>query len=174
MDTSNTTKPLPLAVTRTYRSRLAVAFFLVLMCAASLAGEYAYDPAGDPQASYEAALQQSTEQQKKVLLVFGSDWCPDCRSLNRKMAQEPLATTIKDHFVVAHVDIGNWDKNMGFTEQFGEPVANGIPSIAIISSDGELLYLSQAGELATSRSAATEDLNTWFETTLDSLGEDPR
>ncbi|MEM1153793.1 MAG: thioredoxin family protein [Pseudomonadota bacterium] len=171
MNTANTSTLIRWAVTRPNPYRLSFACCLLLMCAASLAGEYAYDPNGDPQASYDAALQQSTEEQKKVLLVFGSDWCPDCRSLNRKMTQEPLATTISDQFVVAHVDIGNWDKNMTFTEQFGEPVANGIPSIAIISSDGELLYLSQAGELATSRSASTEDLNAWFETTLDSLGE---
>ncbi|MEM8560903.1 MAG: thioredoxin family protein [Pseudomonadota bacterium] len=170
MQTARHSMPCPVEDKRPTASRLSVALFMLFSCAGALAGEYRYDPNEDPQASYDAALQESVENQKQVLLVFGSDWCPDCRSLNKKMQQEPLATTVSDHFVVTHVDIGNWDKNMAFTEQFGEPVANGIPSIAIVSADGELLYLSQAGELATSRNKDVEDLNAWFEATLDNLG----
>jgi len=58
-------------------------------------------------------------------------------------------------------DIGNWDKNMAFTEQFGEPVAQGIPSIAIIAPDGTLLYVSEAGEFASARSAELATLDQW-------------
>lgn len=135
---------------------------LLLTCALSSAADYGYDPDANPAASFQQALQQSAQQEKLVLLVFGSEWCPDCRSLNKKMAQAPLAATVQDNFVVAHIDIGNWDKNMAFTEQFGEPVAQGIPSIAIIAPDGTLLYVSEAGEFASARSAQLEALDKWF------------
>lgn len=135
---------------------------LLFGCALSVAADYGYDPDANPAVSYQQALQQSAQQEKLVLLVFGSEWCPDCRSLNKKMAQSPLANTVTDNFVVAHIDIGNWDKNMAFTEQFGEPVAQGIPSIAIIAPNGTLLYVSEAGEFASARSAELAALDEWF------------
>ena len=144
---------------------------LLLSCALSAAADYGYDPDANPAVSYQQALQQSAQQEKLVLLVFGSEWCPDCRSLNKKMALAPLATTVQDHFVVAHIDIGNWDKNMAFTEQFGEPVAQGIPSIAIIAPDGTLLYVSEAGEFASARSAELATLDQWFTEKLPPLAQ---
>ena len=85
----------------TYRQRLSLAFrisrYLVspvlLSWALVAAADYGYDPDADPAVTYQAALQQSAREEKLVLLVFGSDWCPDCRSLNKKLGQAPLAAT---------------------------------------------------------------------------------
>ena len=163
----------------TYRQGLSLAFrisrYLVspilLSWALVAAADYGYDPDADPAVTYQAALQQSAQEEKLVLLVFGSEWCPDCRSLNKKLGQTPLASTIDESFVVAHVDIGNWDKNMAFTEQFGEPVAQGIPSIAIVAPDGSVLYVSEAGEFASARSAELPALDGWFKDMLKQIGE---
>lgn len=162
-----------------HRHRLSLAFrisrYLVspvlLSWALVAAADYGYDPDADPAVTYQAALQKSGGEEKLVLLVFGSEWCPDCRSLNKKLGQAPLAATIEDHFVVAHVDVGNWDKNMAFTEQFGEPVAQGIPSIAIVAPNGSVLYVSEAGEFASARSAELPALDGWFKDMLKQIGE---
>jgi thiol-disulfide isomerase/thioredoxin len=130
------------------------------------ADDYAYDPDADPGATYQQAIAQAGQQGKLVLMVFGSEWCPDCRSLNEKMGQPPLSETVQQNFIVAHVDIGNWDKNMAFTEQFGEPVAKGIPSIAIVDADKNLLYVSEAGEFASARSTDLGTLDSWLRDTL--------
>lgn len=163
----------------TYRQELSSAFRffryfvspILLSWALVAAADYGYDPDADPAVTYQAALQQSAREEKLVLLVFGSDWCPDCRSLNKKLGQAPLAATVADSFVVAHVDVGNWDKNMAFTEQFGEPVAQGIPSIAIVAPDGSVLYVSEAGEFASARSAELPALDGWFKDMLKQIGE---
>jgi thioredoxin 1 len=163
----------------TYRQSLSTAFrisrflFSAMLLNGALvaaAADYGYDPEADPAFTYQQALQQSAQQEKLVLLVFGSQWCPDCRSLNKKMGQAPLASTVDQSFVVAHVDIGNWDMNMAFTEQFGEPVAEGIPSIAIIAPDGKILYVSEAGEFASARSAELPALDGWFKELLTQVG----
>ena len=150
---------------------LGAFLFVALLSVSASASEYAYDPDADPAISYQQALEQATEQEKLVLLVFGSEWCPDCRSLNEKMAQAPLSATVADNFVVAHIDIGNWDKNMAFIEQFGEPVGNGIPSIAIVSPDKALLYVSKAGEFASARSTGLASLDEWFRDRLAIIGQ---
>lgn len=147
-----------------------VALLLVSGMALNAQG-YGYDPEAGPAATYRQALAQAEQQGKLILLVFGSEWCPDCRSLNEKMGQSPLNETVQQNFIVAHVDIGNWDKNMAFTEQFGEPVANGIPSIAIVASDGTLLYVSEAGEFASARNTGLDSLDAWFRNRLAAIGQ---
>ena len=132
---------------------------------------FGYDTDADPATTYQQALQRSAEEGKLVLVVFGSEWCPDCRSLNKKIMQAPLAATVEASFVVAHIDIGNWDRNMAFTEKFGNPVEQGIPSIAIVASDGRILYVSEAGEFASARSAELTVLNDWFADMLAQTGE---
>ena len=139
-----------------------LAMLLLISGTTVSAREYAYEPDADPAVTYQHALEQARQQKKSVLLVFGSEWCPDCRSLNKKMGQAPLRDTIEKHFIVSHVDIGNWDRNMAFIEQFGSPVAKGIPSIAIVGSDKTLLYVSEAGEFASARSMGLASLDAWF------------
>ena len=142
------------------------ALVLLLNGITAAAEGYGYDPGANPAATYQQALERAGQQGKLVLLVFGSEWCPDCRSLNKKMAQAPLNETVDENFIVAHVDIGNWDRNMGFTEQFGEPVAKGIPSIVIVGPDKKLLYVSEAGEFASARSTDLDSLDAWFKDRL--------
>ena len=145
--------------------------FLTLLTTLTTSAQSAYDESADPAADYAAALSAAADDEKKVLMVFGADWCPDCRAFDALMKEEPLKSTITDNFVVVHVDIGNWDHNMEFTEQFGEPVAKGIPSIAILSSGKDLLYVAEGGEFASARSSTTEDLNNWFTDRLNSLNQ---
>ncbi len=151
-------------------TRILLTFSLTLFSLMAIAGS-AYDPEADPSADYAATLSAATEQDKKVLVVFGADWCPDCRAFDALIKQEPLKDTIESNFVVMHVDIGNWDRNMAFTEQFGEPVAKGIPSIAILTAEKELLYVAEGGEFASARSSTTEDLNDWFIDRLATVSE---
>jgi len=141
---------------------LACLTAMALLCVGATASDYGYSPDADPAVTYRQALEQAGAQNKVVLLVFGSEWCPDCRSLNTKMGQAPLSETVADNFIVAPIDIGNWDQNMAFTEQFGKPVANGIPSIAIVAPDKTLLYVSKAGEFASARSTGLASLDEWF------------
>jgi thioredoxin-related protein len=147
------------------------AWLLLLNGMTANAQDYGYDPDADPAATYQQALERAGQQDKVVLLVFGSEWCADCRSLNKKMAQAPLSETVTENFIVAHVDIGNWDRNMEFTEQFGEPVAKGIPSIVIVGSDKKLLYVSEAGEFASARSTDLASLDAWFRDRLDLIAQ---
>jgi thiol-disulfide isomerase/thioredoxin len=132
---------------------------------------YQFNPEADPAQHYRAALSSANDQGKLVLMVFGSEWCPDCRSLNQKMTQSPLRDTVENNFVVTHVDIGNWDLNMAFTTNFGQPVAKGIPSIAIIEPAGKVLYVSEAGEFASARSSGVDSLDNWFQARLSSMRE---
>lgn len=128
----------------------------------NMAGVQIYDPDMDPYEAFRSVIDEAKNKKKSVLLVFGSDTCPDCRSLYKKMHTKPLNETIDKNFIVMHVDIGNWDNNIDFTNQFGEPVKFGTPSIAILGSNSTIYYVSKAGEFASARSSKTKTLNEWF------------
>ena len=128
----------------------------------NMTGVQIYDPDMDPYEKFRSVVDEAKNKEKSILLVFGSDSCPDCRSLYKKMHTKPLNETIDKNFIVMHVDIGGWDKNIDFTNQFGKPVKLGIPSIAIVDSSSTIYYVSKAGEFASARSSKTKTLNEWF------------
>jgi thiol-disulfide isomerase/thioredoxin len=122
-----------------------------------------YDPALDVEAAYRAAIASAAAEDRLVLVVFGANWCPDCRRLAEELSRGTLAALIERELVVVKVDVGNWDHNLEFVARFGEPIASGIPSIALVGSDGVPRFVTRAGELATVRHAKTENLTAWFE-----------
>ena len=69
------------------------------------------------------------------------------------------------NYEVVHVDVGEGDKNQDLMEQYQVPMKKGIPAIAVLDSDGKLLYSQRGGEFEKARALAPEDvlafLNQW-------------
>jgi len=147
--------------------------FLIIAISSTLvlAEKHGYDPSADPYQLLENSVKRATEEDKLVLIVFGSDWCPDCGSLNKKLSKKPLSKTINSNFVVMHVDVGEWDKNIPFTEEFGKPIGGGIPSIAILGGDRHLYYVAEGGEFASARTSKVKSLNEWFTSVVSEIAE---
>ncbi|MFI4865861.1 MAG: thioredoxin family protein [Steroidobacterales bacterium] len=59
-----------------------------------------------------------------VLLVFGANWCPDCRELGKALNGSSHAL-ISGHFQVVKVDVGRFDKNLDLANQYGNPIKMG-------------------------------------------------
>lgn len=140
-----------------------VRIFLGLLCAvAALAAcsghatpEYTaalqnpgYGTAPAPDAGLAAALKTATDANKRVLVIFGADWCPDCRKLGADLKVGRLATLAQQDFVVVKVDVGNFDRNLAFTHRFGAPLSEGIPAVAIIDAQDHITHVANARELA--------------------------
>jgi thiol-disulfide isomerase/thioredoxin len=121
-----------------------------------------YDEHSDPDAEFATALDQARSASKKVLVIFGSNWCPDCRTFDQQLQKEPLKSLIEREFMVVKADIGNWDRNMGFADRFGNPAKEGIPSIAIVDSGQERYYATRSSELAQVRHQPIGRLADWF------------
>jgi hypothetical protein len=111
------------------------------------------------------ALKKASQQHKRVLLVFGANWCYDCHVLDLAFHRPDVAAVLNPNFVVVHVDVGQGDKNQDIMKQYQVPMTKGIPAIAVLDSDGKLLYSQQGGEFEKARALAPEDvlafLNKW-------------
>jgi len=115
------------------------------------AAELPYDTTADANTDIAHALAHAKATHTPVLLIFGANWCEDCRSLNRALNTEKNAALIHQQFQVVKIDVGNFDHNLDITKRYGDPTKNGIPAAVIVSPDGKILYSTKAGELSNAR-----------------------
>ena len=124
-----------------------------------------YAPGVDARAEIKHALQLAAKGHKRVLVVFGANWCYDCHVLDLAFQRPDIAGVLQRNFEVVHVDVGEGDKNQDLMTEYQVPMKRGIPAIAVLDSDGKLLYSQKGGEFEKARALAPEDvlqfLNKW-------------
>ena len=107
-----------------------------------------YDESADANLALQSAFASARTTQKPLLVIFGANWCPDCRALDQAMQNEPLASLVSDHFIPVKIDVGNFNRNMDISDRYGNITKRGIPAIAVLSPEGEVRFATRAGELA--------------------------
>jgi len=128
--------------------------FLVLgalFAASALAAPLPYDESADAKADIRQALSAAKESRTPVFLIFGANWCEDCRALDRAIQSGKSAELLAREFKVVKVDIGNFDRNLDLVAAYGNPIKKGIPAAVVLSPNNEVLYATRAGELADAR-----------------------
>jgi len=115
-------------------------------------------PAGDAKQEIREALARASAGHKRVLVVFGADWCYDCHVLDKAFQRADIAPVLKANFEVVHVDVGEGDKNQDLMNQYQVPMSRGIPGVAVLDPDGKLVYSHKNGEFERARALGPEDL----------------
>ena len=110
-----------------------------------------YDESANAQAQIQASLQEAKAANKPVLVVFGANWCGDCKVLDMSFKTGASAPLIQQHFKMVKVNVGKFDRNLDIAEAYGVPLKKGIPAIAVLSPTGKVIYATQSGELADAR-----------------------
>lgn len=88
------------------------------------------------------------KEHKRILLVFGGNWCTDCHVLDNAFHQPRIAPMLNAGFVVVHVDIGQYDKNLDLAKKYHVDLEKGVPSIAVLETTGAFLYSTSEFEKA--------------------------
>ncbi|MBV9277293.1 MAG: thioredoxin family protein [Candidatus Eremiobacteraeota bacterium] len=114
-----------------------------------------YDTNADAQQEINDALARAAKEHKRVILVFGGNWCYDCHVLDLAFHQPNIEPTVDAHYIVVHVDVGQYDKNLDVAKKYGVPLDKGVPNLAVLSSDGSVVF-SQKGEFESARSLTPE------------------
>jgi thioredoxin-related protein len=123
-----------------------------------LDGKEIYNPSLDPHEEIAAALRSAAASHKRVLVVFGGNWCFDCHVLDEAFHSAEIAPTLTKSFVVVHVDIGQMDRNLDVARRYDVPIDRGVPALAVLDSNGRLLFSQKRGEFEAARSMAPEDI----------------
>jgi thioredoxin 1 len=117
-----------------------------------------YPADADAHADLKAAEEKAASQHKRVLLIFGANWCYDCHVLDLAFHRPDFAPVMAGYEVV-HVDLGpDEKKNADLVTQFDAPLNKGIPVLAVADSDGKLIVSQKNGEFEDARSLTPEAL----------------
>lgn len=124
-----------------------------------------YPADADARAEIREAEEKAATGHKRVLLVFGANWCYDCHVLDLAFHRSDFASAMAGYEVV-HVDIGpDGKKNGDVAKDFDTPLNKGIPALAVLAIDGKVVVSQKNGEFEDARSltpeALLEFLNKW-------------
>jgi hypothetical protein len=117
-----------------------------------------YRADADAKKEIDNALKQASIEKKRVMLVFGGNWCYDCHVLDRALHEGLAGKVVQESFLLVHVDIGEGDKNLDLLKKYKVPLEKGVPAVAILDSAGGLLYSSGDGEFEAARRMMKKDL----------------
>ena len=126
------------------------------------AGDQMYNETADAKAEIKQALVQATSAGVPVLVIFGANWCGDCKALDMAIKQGATAPLIAKEFRVVKVNVGRFDRNVDLAQSYGVPLKSGIPAIVILSPKNQVLYVTRAGELADARNMGDSGIYEFF------------
>ena len=110
-----------------------------------------YDPDADAQQMFAQALQEAKAEQQYLMVVFGADWCPDCRKLYENLHSPQTRDYMREHMSVLTVDVGDKDKNLDLAQRLGVSIENGIPVAVFFDDEGKMIGATNEGQLEPSR-----------------------
>src|SRR3979411_2587022 len=122
-----------------------------LPAAFAAAAPLPYDESADAKAAVQQALAAAKESRIPVFVIFGANWCEDCRALDLALKSGRSAELLARQFKVVKVDIGNFDRNLDLVAAYGNPIKKGIPAAVVLSPDNEVLYDTRPGGLVQRR-----------------------
>lgn len=126
------------------------------------AAEPAYNEAADAKADVRRALADASQAKVPVLLVFGANWCGDCKVLDAALKSGPSAPLVAREFRMVKVDVGRFDRNLDVAAAYDVPLKKGIPAVVVLSPEGQVQYATRAGELADARSMGESGIYDFF------------
>jgi thioredoxin 1 len=134
----------------------------LLAAASTFAAPLPYDESADAKAQIKEALVAARAHDGKVLVIFGANWCEDCRALDQALHADKSARLIANQFSVVKVDVGRFDRNLDVAAAYGNPIKKGIPAAVVLSTDNQVLYATRAGELADARRMSETGIYDFF------------
>jgi protein disulfide-isomerase len=135
---------------------------IVFLATAVSAADGPYNETADAKLDIKQALTQSATVKTPVIIVFGANWCGDCKMLDSAMKNGASATLLSKDFQIVKVNVGHFDKNLDVAKTYGVPLQMGIPAVAIISTNNQVLYVTREGELANARKMGDNGIYGFF------------
>jgi len=128
-------------------------------------GDNLYPPNADAHADVQRALDKAARKHKNVLIIFGANWCYDCHVLERQLQSPQVAPTLASNYELVKVDVGRGRKNRDLLDQYEVSIQHGIPAVAVLDSEGKILFSQKHSEFSNARSMTPDDilefLNKW-------------
>lgn len=108
-----------------------------------------YDERADAKADIAAALARAKQENQRVLVQWGANWCSWCRLLHGTLTSNAdLKRELLYEYQVVLVDIGKFDKHMELASAYGADLKGenaGVPYLTVLDADGKMLANQETG-----------------------------
>jgi len=136
---------------------------LLVAVSATAAPTLPYDDAADAKTAVTQALASVQADHRPVLLIFGANWCEDCRALDKALKSDKNAALIERKFKVVKISVGHFDQNLDLAAAYGNPIKKGIPAAVVVAPDNTVLFATKGGELADARRMSETGIYDFFD-----------
>jgi thioredoxin 1 len=138
------------------------ALSFVFLAVAATAADNPYNETADAKLEIKQALTHAAAAKIPIIVVFGANWCGDCKMLDSAMKNGASAPLLSRDFKIVKVNVGRFDKNLDVAKSYGVPLEKGIPAVVIISAKNEVRYATRDGELASARKMGDNGIYEFF------------
>ena len=105
----------------------------------------------------------SISRGKQPVVIFGGNWCPDCRILEGTLAMPTIKKFLQQHYQVMHIDIGRYDRNMDLMDHLKIESKKGVPRVVILDLEKNIMNSSTSSEWTTARDRKQQEIYNYFQ-----------
>ena len=105
----------------------------------------------------------SIDKGKQPVIIFGGNWCPDCRILEGTLAMPTIKKFIDQHYQIMHIDIGRYDRNMELMNHLNIEAKKGVPRVVILDFEKNIVNSSTSSEWTTARDRKQQEIYNYFQ-----------
>ena len=105
----------------------------------------------------------SISKGKQPVVIFGGNWCPDCRILEGTLAMPTIKKFLQQHYQVMHIDIGRYDRNMDLMDHLNIESKKGVPRVVILDLEKNIVNSSTSSEWTTARDRKQQEIYNYFQ-----------
>jgi hypothetical protein len=102
----------------------------------------------EPEAAHrdlDAALTAARADHKRVLVVFGANWCYDCHVLDAAFHSKEISPLITANYHLVHVNVNDGTSNVDLARMC-QVQPDKLPSLAVLDENGRLVTSQRNGE----------------------------
>ena len=111
----------------------------------------------------EAFLVSSISKSKQPIIIFGGNWCPDCRILEGTLQLPTIKKYMIKHYKIMHVDVGRYNKNMNLISYFKIQEEEGVPRVLVFDNKKNILNMDSTQEWRTARDRNKQEIFNYFQ-----------
>ena len=108
-------------------------------------------------------LSQSIAENKQPIIIFGANWCPDCRIFSGTIDIPKINEFIETYFNILYIDVKRYEINMNLIEYFDIPAEEGIPRVLVFDLNKNIINKSSTTEWRTARDRSSQDIFNFFQ-----------
>jgi thioredoxin 1 len=131
--------------------RLTLAFTVLQAFSIAMAAGDVYPPPEKAAHDLQLARQRAKTSGKLLMVIFGGNWCEDCRVLHARLSESPTREYVEKHFEVVSINIGEMNANLQIAKDLGVTLSKGVPAAGFFDADGKRVGLTNNGELEPAR-----------------------